>query len=239
MNPLKAPAEYEPAVPGFVDSVVVVAGLSGLGKPLAAGWVHRPERFAEISGLPVGSEITAEALAKVLSHPLGGLKGIPPGARRILLLNQADTEDLRSQAEDLARQLVPPYHGVVVSSLGQVGETSSGAPLSEARIYAVHEPAAGVILAAGRAARYGQPKQLLTWRGDALVRQVARKALQAGLHPVVVVTGAMREAVRAALTDLEVVEVYNGCGHCLRKPALLFFSSPTCRRYRLSLSAPW
>jgi molybdenum cofactor cytidylyltransferase len=209
LHPLKAPADHEPALPSFVDAVLVVAGLSGLGKPLGGGWVHRSERFSEFSGLPSGAEISVEALARVLIHPQGGLKNIPADARRLALLTQADTEDLRSQADVLAGQLIPNFDTVVVCSLGKIDGANPGSAALEAHIYSVHEPVAGVILAAGRAARYGQPKLLLTWRGEPLVRQVAKKALQAGLSPVVVVTGAMRDAVQAATQDLDVIQVYN------------------------------
>jgi len=34
MRPLKAPAAHEPVIPPWVEQVVVVAGLSGLGQPL-------------------------------------------------------------------------------------------------------------------------------------------------------------------------------------------------------------
>ena len=50
-RPLKAPAEYEPSIPEFVDAVVVGAGLSGLEKPLTEEYVHRPEIFASLGGL--------------------------------------------------------------------------------------------------------------------------------------------------------------------------------------------
>ena len=83
--PLKAPAEHEPVIPGWVNQVVVVAGLSALGKPLTDEWVHRPLHFANISGLALGATITRAALANVLAHPMGGLKGIPPQARRGLI----------------------------------------------------------------------------------------------------------------------------------------------------------
>ncbi len=56
-KPVKAPAEHEPAIPAFVSQVVVVAGLSAFGKPLTADWVHRPERFAALAGLELGTEI--------------------------------------------------------------------------------------------------------------------------------------------------------------------------------------
>ena len=68
---------------------------------------------------------------------------------------------------------------------------------------------AGVILAGGSASRMGQPKQLLIWQGEALVRLAARTALNAGLSPVVVVTGARGDEVAAAVRDLPVQVVHN------------------------------
>lgn len=201
--PVKAPAEHEPAIPPFTNIVVVTAGMSALGKPLSPEWVHRPERFAQLSGLTPGAEITPAALAKVLLHPQGGFKGIPAGARRIALLNQADSELLQAQARGLAGRLLEgfpsplSYHAVVLASL----QSSS--------IFAVHEPVAGIILAAGEAKRFGQPKQLLPWQGQPLVRHACRVALDAGLSPVIVVSGAYTPQIRQALAGLDVVLVHN------------------------------
>ncbi len=77
-RPLKAPSQNEPVIPEFVEQVVVVAGLTGLGKPLIEQFVHRPEVFARLSGLSMDKTITIEALSRVLTHPLGGFKNIPP-----------------------------------------------------------------------------------------------------------------------------------------------------------------
>ena len=71
------------------------------------------------------------------------------------------------------------------------------------------ESVAGIILAAGASQRMGQPKPLLLWRGKPFICHVARTALDAGLAPVVIVTGAHAEEVRAALADLPVEIVYN------------------------------
>ena len=57
-KPLKAPGEHEPPIPDFVHLVVVVAGLSGLGRQLDAETVHRPEIFARLSGLQLGETIS-------------------------------------------------------------------------------------------------------------------------------------------------------------------------------------
>jgi molybdenum cofactor cytidylyltransferase len=61
---------------------------------------------------------------------------------------------------------------------------------------------AGVILAAGASRRMGRNKMLLELEGEALVRRAARRALAAGLSPVVVVLGHEAERLRTALAGL-------------------------------------
>jgi molybdenum cofactor cytidylyltransferase len=203
-RPLKAPAEHEPPIPEFVETVVVVTGLSGLGKPLTEEFVHCPEIFARLSDLAIGETITPEILACLLIHPEGGLKNIPAEARRVALLNQADTNELQSQAKSITGKLLSFYSAVIIASLNP-----SAADQSSPSIAAVHEPVAGIILAAGESKRFGKPKQLLGWHGKPFVRQVAEMALVAGLSPVVVVTGANAQAVEVAVNDLPVKIVRN------------------------------
>lgn len=66
-----------------------------------------------------------------------------------------------------------------------------------------------VLLAAGGSRRLGRPKQLVVFRGEPLVRRVARLACEAGLSPVVVVLAPGARAVGEALDGLPVVEVEN------------------------------
>jgi len=65
--------------------------------------------------------------------------------------------------------------------------------------------AAGVVLAAGPSRRMalGGSKMLLALEGEALARRAARRALGAGLSPVVVVLGRDAEGVRATLVGLD------------------------------------
>jgi molybdenum cofactor cytidylyltransferase len=130
-------------------------------------------------------------------HPEGGLKNIPSGARKTILLNQADTFELQSIAHGMVHKLLADFNSVVVASLMQH------------EIYAVHETVAGIILAAGESTRYGKPKQLLDWKGQSFVHAVAKIALEAGLSPVVVVTGANADQVAGAVKDLPVKVLRN------------------------------
>ena len=196
-KPVKAWEKHEPPIPPFVDLVIQTVGLTGLGQPLSGERVHRPELFAELSGLGEGEPITSAALVRVLANRDGGLKNIPDSARSVVLLNQADTQELQSAAQGLSRSLIPHYDAVIISSL-----------LLE-KVFAVHEPIAGVILAAGESTRFGQPKQLLDWKGEPFARAVAKTALDAGLAPVLVVTGAHAENVERVVKDLSVTILNN------------------------------
>jgi len=201
--PVKAPARHEPVIPEFVDTVVVMAGLSALGKPLSQEWVHRPERYAELSGLALGTEISPDAYVRVLTHPEGGLKNLPAHVRRVVLLNQADNLDLQAQAQAIA---IKPFHG---DQLLAHYQSVVIAALQDSAVIAVHEPVAAVILAAGGASRFGVAKQLLIWHGEPLVRRAARISLEAGLSPVVVVSGEYTADTRHALSNLDVQLVEN------------------------------
>ncbi len=196
-KPLKGWAEHEPPIPAFVELVVQVVGLTGLGKPLNDEKVHRAEIFSKLSGLSMGESITQDSLVRVLKHSESGLKNIPAKARKVALLNQADTHALQSAAQEMANALMDTYHSVIISSLEQE------------KIFAVHESIAGIILAAGESQRFGQPKQLLDWKGQPFVHVVAKTALEAGLSPVVVITGANAEHVEQAVKDLNVIVVKN------------------------------
>ncbi len=196
-KPLKAWAEHEPPIPSFVELVVQVVGLAGLGKSLNDSSVHRPEIFSRLSGLSIEELITSDSLVRVLTHSDGGLKNVPTNARRVVLLNQADSPDLQSAAQRLAQALIPAYHAVIISSLKQE------------QVLAVHEPVAGIILAAGESTRFGQPKQLLDWKGQPFVCAVAKTALEAGLSPVVVVTGANAERVELAVEGVNARVIKN------------------------------
>src|SRR6266542_1093687 len=114
---LKAPDAHEPAIPDFTNPVIVVAGLSTLGKPLTDDHVHRAEIFSQVSVLPIHQPVTPDAITRMLTHPQGGLKNIPAHARHIVLLNQADTPELQSIGGDMAHELLNHFDSVVVGSL--------------------------------------------------------------------------------------------------------------------------
>ena len=68
---------------------------------------------------------------------------------------------------------------------------------------------AGVVLAAGSSSRLGSNKLLIDIGGETMVRRAARRALEAGLAPVIVVLGFEADRVAEALQELDVVLAVN------------------------------
>jgi probable selenium-dependent hydroxylase accessory protein YqeC len=115
--PLKAPGEREPVIPSWVDMVVVIAGLSGLGKPCNDAYIHRSEVFANITGLAKDEPVGEESLCKMLLHPQGGGKNLPTHAKKVVLLNQADNEDLIASASRMGSTLLQDFDAVLIGRL--------------------------------------------------------------------------------------------------------------------------
>ena len=193
--PLKAPGANEPAIPALANHVAVVAGLSGLGQPIAQ--LHRHEQIARLTGLASAEPLDVEALVRVLVSPQGGRKGLRQGVASSLVLNQADTSRQQAQAAEIANQLTGVFDRVIA------------AQLEKSKLWAAWEPVSVVLLAAGASRRLGRPKQLLDWRGKPLVRYMAEVALSAGLHEVIAVTGAAEPEVAATLHGLPLKQVFN------------------------------
>jgi len=66
-----------------------------------------------------------------------------------------------------------------------------------------------VILAAGASSRFGQPKQLLSFQGESLLRRAVRSALEAGCACVTVVAGEARDRIEIELLGTPAVVAEN------------------------------
>jgi molybdenum cofactor cytidylyltransferase len=119
MLPFKAPAAHEPVIPTETTLVVIVVGADVFGKPLDADHVHRPELVGALSGAPQGVAITPEIVARVLAHPDGGRKGVPPGARVVALINKVERLTDRTAARETAERLLrePAIQSVLLTAL--------------------------------------------------------------------------------------------------------------------------
>ena len=202
MLPLKAPALHEPVIPEWVDAVIVLAGMSALGKPLSSDAVFRPEVFGKLGRLKEGEVISVEGLKRVLCHPKGGLKGIPEKAKRILVLNQAEDVKMLFNIMRIANYCKNVYDQVFITSIGY----QHVEPVVFARV----EQVAAIILAAGGSSRMdGKPKPLVEFLGEPLINRAVKTATNAGLKPVVVVTGYQSDLVISKLAGMHIETVEN------------------------------
>jgi probable selenium-dependent hydroxylase accessory protein YqeC len=112
-RPVKAPEEWEPVIPTMSDLVIPVLGVDCLGKPATDRWVFRLERFLSVTDLQMGDTITPGALARLLAHPQGALKGAGVHARIIPFLNKEDLLSDGSAVREIADQLAGLSEGRV------------------------------------------------------------------------------------------------------------------------------
>jgi len=118
-RPFKAPGTHEPVIPRSATLVVSVVGIDAVGSPLCDENVHRASRVAELCGLSMGATVTEETIAKVLCHPEGGGKGVPAGARRVVLINKVETEGERASARGIAARIRAGGVPAIIASLRQ------------------------------------------------------------------------------------------------------------------------
>ena len=100
---IKGTAAHEPLLPEATTLVVAVGGIDALGKPVGEEHVHRPEVFAEITGVSLEGRITASAFARALSK--GSLAQTPRDARVAALITGVSPGRTMSDAAVVAREL--------------------------------------------------------------------------------------------------------------------------------------
>ena len=102
-------------IPPESDTVVAVAGLTALGKPLYEV-CFRCDLVCALLGAEPGDCLTPELLARLLTHPLGQYKDVGAVPRFRLLLNQADDDRLLAlgmETAEAAHRELPGVHIVL------------------------------------------------------------------------------------------------------------------------------
>lgn len=103
-RPLKAPAPHEPVLPAGLTHAVAVCGIDALGAVLDEddGAVFRVPEVAAVTGLALGSVLTAEALAACIAQR--GVWGVPAaGVVFACCVNKCDDEPRAARAREVAR----------------------------------------------------------------------------------------------------------------------------------------
>lgn len=103
---IKAPELWEPAIPRQTNLVVAIVGLDCLGKRVTEENVFRLDRFIAVTGLQRGDIISPQAIGILLSHQLGGLKGVEGRANFVPFLNKVDLVEDPRWIEQTAREIL-------------------------------------------------------------------------------------------------------------------------------------
>ncbi len=193
----KAPADHEPVIPKWVDSVVVCCGLSILGKPLSNKYVHRVDKVIKLIGKSENEIIRFDDVIGVLSNPKGGLKSIPKKAKKLLLLNQADVLEDLAGIKIKIPQLLETYSTVILCSL------------VNKKIESIFRRITGIILAAGKSERFGKNKLIEDWHGQPIIRHVAETLVSTKVHSIHVVVGFEPAKIKTALRGLNIDFISN------------------------------
>lgn len=205
MRPIKAPVDHEPVIPPAATLVVPVMGIDAIGGRIR-DVVHRPERLCALIGAPcsLDERLTPEMAAALLTHPQGGLKGVPDGARVIPFINKVETAAHLIIARQIAHDVLRRTHHVSRFTQLAIGAVQSEQPIRE-----VHKRVTAVILAAGQSKRMGQTKQLLPWGDTTVLGQVLRHVGDTAVHDILVITGHEAEKVEAVAADAGIPTQHN------------------------------
>ena len=118
---LKAPNTTEPVIPDNTSLIIPVVGIDAVGCRLTKKDVFRPEIVSQLLKLPLGEVISAEAIAFLITHPQGLIKGNPAQARIIPFINKVDLDKGLSKGRDLASKILAMRHPQIEQViLGQV-----------------------------------------------------------------------------------------------------------------------
>ena len=120
--PLKAFGPHEPQVPGATSTIVAVAGLDAIGRPLSAEHVHRADALAAILGVPLGATVTPWMFVNALREKVRQLRQGWPASRIVALLNKADGRDEEALGFQIARELLAIVHDTDRSPLAADGQ---------------------------------------------------------------------------------------------------------------------
>ena len=122
MRPIKAPGDHEPVIAEGTTDVVIAIGIDALGEPLGK-CAHRPQRVCALLDLPKDAAddhvLTEDDIAALATHPRGGLKEVPQGARVVVMINKVESEEQQQQAMRIAERIIcePRIDRVIIGAL--------------------------------------------------------------------------------------------------------------------------
>ena len=114
--PLKGWAVHEPIVPAFATVTIGVIPVQALGLTANDNTVHRLPLFREQTGLSAGDAVTGAALSRMI---LWCVERYSMG-RRVIFINQVDSEEQLAAARQIVREL-RNFDGLVLMGSAREG----------------------------------------------------------------------------------------------------------------------
>ncbi len=102
--PVKCPGTDEPVIPKSSDGVIVVFGLSSLGKTPSDQWIHRFERYKCFPNIDISKPISVDTYSTLVRSTEGLLRDVSEHTPFAVLCNQFD-EVLESNQPSLVALL--------------------------------------------------------------------------------------------------------------------------------------
>jgi probable selenium-dependent hydroxylase accessory protein YqeC len=126
---LKAPNSTEPVIPLNTSLVIPVVGVDAVGCRLTEQDVFRPEIVSKLLGLPLGEVVSSDAIAFLITHQQGIIKGSPERARIIPFINKVDLDKSLSDGRGLADKILAMRHPRIERVV--LGQAQSPEPVIE------------------------------------------------------------------------------------------------------------
>ncbi len=116
---IKAPAEHEPAITPFTNTVIPILSAKVIGLPLTDEIAHRVEQISQLTGLKEKDEISPIHIARIMSSPMGSLKNTG-NAKVVPLINMVDDNEIAELAREAAYEalkLTDRFDTVVLAAM--------------------------------------------------------------------------------------------------------------------------
>jgi len=126
---LKAPNPTEPVIPLNTSLVIPVVGVDAVGCRLTEEDVFRPEIVSNLLELPLGEVISPDAIAFLITHHQGIIKGSPGRARIVPFINKMDLDEGLSEGRELADKILAMRHPQIERVV--LGQAQSPEPVIE------------------------------------------------------------------------------------------------------------
>src|SRR4030042_3965450 len=128
-RPVKAPREDEPVIPTGTTLVVAILGVDGIERELNKESVFQPERVSKMTGIPIGENLTDEAMAILMIQPEGIFKGTPSSSRVVAFLNKVDIPLGVARARRIAQKILEKKHRQIERVV--LGQLKNDPPVAE------------------------------------------------------------------------------------------------------------